>query len=204
MAKVTFHGEHGGAAENDGSLRSFARELEFYAKFFDGLVLFLEFLGLLFGLFVFLGVVFFLRVGGSGIFLVAFRFCIGLWLVLLLAFFLFFFGRLEGNGGERLAEEAGADGPSDGLAIVGPRKVISADIGGFLHGNGARVNHDGGSFAADYGHGEHVELIHDVSEGPVAIGADAHIVGGAGLIGKAERRRFHLQVRAAVGAVVAQ
>jgi hypothetical protein len=47
---------------------------------------------------------------------------------LFLAFFLFFLWRLEGDGGERLAEEARAYGPSNRLAVVSPAKIVRADV----------------------------------------------------------------------------
>src|SRR5262249_13562134 len=115
----------------DRAFGSLARKFEVHRKILDGLVLFLEFLGLFFGLFVFFGFVLFLRVGGN-VFFIAFSLRVGLGVVLLFAFFFFFLGRFEGDGGERLAEEAGAYGPGDGFAVVGPRKVIGADICNFL------------------------------------------------------------------------
>src|SRR5262249_40129853 len=145
-------------------------------KLFYGLFLFLEFPGLFLGLFVLLGFFFFLGIT-AGVFLVGVGLRLGLWFILLLAFLFFFLWRLEGDGRERLAEEACADGPGHGFAAIGPGEVVGANVGDFLHWDGARVNHDGGSFAANGGHRRDVELVHDVREDPTAIGADAHVVG---------------------------
>ena len=197
---IALHGDDGGAAKDYGALEDLARKFEVDGKFFYGFFLFFEFFRLLFGLFVLLGFVFLLRVGRAGIFFVG----VFLGFVLLLAFLLFFLGRLEGDGRKRLAEEARTNGPGDGLAAVGPSKVVGANVGDFLQRDGSGVHHDRGRFAAHLGHGRDVELVHDVRQHPVSVGAGEHIVGGVGLIGKAQRRRLHLQVRAAVGAVVAQ
>src|SRR5215475_7134406 len=118
MAEVAFHSDNRGAAKNNGALRGLARKFEVHAELLDGLVLFLELLRLLFGLLVFLSFVLLLRAGRGSVFLIGFGLCFSLCVVFLLAFLLLFLGRLEGDGGERLAEEARTDSPGDGFAVI--------------------------------------------------------------------------------------
>src|SRR5215470_17337649 len=127
MAEVTFHGDNRGAAKNDGAFRGLARKFEVHAELLDGLVLFLEFLWLLFGLLVFFSFVLLLCVGRGSVFLIGFGLCFSLCVVFLFAFFLLFLGRLEGDGGERLAEKARTDSPGDGFTVACPGKIVGAN-----------------------------------------------------------------------------
>ena len=185
---IAFHGHDRRSANHNRALRRLPRGFEIHGDFLDAVVLLLELFGLFLGLFIFFHFVLLLRV---------------LWIpVFLLAFFLFFLGRLESDRAQRLAEEAGANGPGDGLSIVGPSEIVRADVGEPFGGDCGLADVNGRRLAAHLGHGHHVELVHDVGQDPVAVGAHAHVVRGNGLFGKVEPLALHLDVRAAVGTVV--
>src|SRR5207245_8102091 len=62
-------------------------------------------------------------------------------LLLFVRFFLLvlFLGRLEGDSVKGLAEEARTYRPGDGLAVVGPVKIVGTDVGQFLERDARRV-----------------------------------------------------------------
>src|SRR5262249_4248507 len=124
-------------------------------------------------------------------------------LTLFFGVFLFVLGRLERDRAERLAEKAGAYGPGDGLAIIGPAEIIGADISEALDGNRRAHDVDGGSFAGDVGHGHQVKLVHDVRQRPLTVGTRNNIVRGNRFFGEVEALALDLEMSAAVGAVVA-
>ena len=139
-------------------------------------------------------------------FFLLFRARLGFWLggarlLLLIGFLL----RLEGNGRESLAEKCRAHRPGDGLAAVGPCQVIRADFGELFQRHVRRIDVDGGRLAAHFRRGHQVKLRADSGERPVAIRADAHVLGGrAFFVGRIRKPDFadHAQVSAPVRAVI--
>src|SRR2546422_10426945 len=100
-------------------------------------------------------------------------------LLLFVRFFLLvlFLWRLERDAVKGLAEEARTYRPGDGLAVVGPVKIVGTDVGQFLERDARRVDVDRGGLTPHFGHGRQVELVHHLGQHPLPIQARAHFVG---------------------------
>ena len=192
---IALHGDDGRSTQHDSSLGGFARQFQVNRNFLNVFFLFLEFLRFfLFFLFVFLGVggIPFIFIGVFGV------------AVFLFAFLLLVLRRLKGNRTQWLAEIACANGPGDCFSIVGPAKIIRANIGNLFERDGRSTDADRRSFTTNRRHGQEIKLILDVCENPLAVRTWHQIVGGNRLFEEIKSLSLHLQMCAAVGPVVAQ
>ncbi len=118
-------------------------------------------------------------------------------------FVVFALERGENNRIEWHAEEAGADGPGDRLAAVGPRGVIGANVGELLERYRRLVHRHLGCLAAEPRQGQQVELVGDAGQHPSPVGRDDDLFGRFGLARRIAGLSRDRQMRAAIGAIEA-
>src|SRR5215472_3295859 len=189
---VTVHGDDARAAQHGLTGRRVTREGEIHGDDF----------GLQFGEFL-------LVLGFSFVGLPVFALCGGLCFLgrLFGGLGFFFRGRGEFDLVVGQAEVRGAFGPGQGFAAVGEVAVVGADFADFAERHGGFGDVYDQRFGARARDGEKVSLIADLRECPLAVGADAHIVGGIafGMLGSGEPGfADDLEDRAAIRAVIAQ
>src|SRR6516165_8853899 len=116
-------------------------------------------------------------------------------------------GRFKLDLIERQAEEGGTLGPGHGFSAIGKTHVVAADLGDLAQGNRGLGDIYGDRLAAHARDRKQVHLVADLGEGPLAVGADADVIGRCtvGLVGlRKPDLADHLHDRAAVRAVVAE